>query len=209
MIIDSDRYFPGFPLFPSLFKFFSAALRSGGLVLLFVWGVLAQDLPNEIRGYKVYKAKINVQNQSAEPKSKTADAIINLDDPEPVDVSSSGITFEISGKFSTLKQSGQVDFLVFRDFRVNGLKVEIEEYNRSFAFEKNQAIKLPKPIKVSLSFAQAARGAFKEWRESKEVWQVTGTIFIFGRFKKAGFRFKRVIPIDVSLQIKNPLLSDK
>ena len=98
---------------------------------------------------------------------------------------------------------------MFRDFRVNGLAVEIEEYKESFEFKKNQTIKFPKPIKFSLGFDQAISRALKEWRESKDNWQVTDRIFLFGRFKKFGLKFKRVIPIDVNLSIKNPLKSNK
>lgn len=192
----------------SLFEFFSASLRLCGLISLFSLGIFAQNLPDEIRGYKVHKAKINVQNQTDSTNTKDVDAIIKLDDPAPVDVFLSGITFDISGEISTLKQSGQVDFLAFKDFRVNGLEVGIEEYREPFEFKKDQTVRLPKPIRISLGLGQAVRGALKEWRDSKDFWQVTGRVFVFGRFKKFGLKFKRVIPVDVELQIKNPLKND-
>ena len=184
----------------------SASLCLCGLSLVFLFSVArAQGLPDEFRGYKIYKAKIKLVNQSddAQPAAN-ADAFIKLGDPQLVDVSLSGIAFEISPEISTLKQSGRVDFLVFKDFRVNGLAVEVEEYREPFEFEKNQTVKFPKPIRISLGFAQAMSGALKEWRESKDFWQVTGRVFIFGRFNKAGFKFKRAVPVDVNLQIRNP-----
>lgn len=176
------------------------------LLLLLPPVFFAQNLPDEFRGYKVHKAKINVQNHTAaEAYTKDADAIVKLDDPQPVEVSLSGITFEISGEISALKQSGQVDFLAFRDFRVNGLEVAIEEYRESFEFKNNQIVRLPKPVRISLGFGQAMRGVLKEGFRSKELWQVSGRVFVFGRFKKFGLKFKRVIPVDVNLQIRNPL----
>lgn len=185
MNTDKHRYF----LSP-----FAAPVSLCGLILLFAFGGLAQELPDKIRGYKVYKAEI-----------KESDVTFKLDDPKPVDISISSITLEISGEVMTLKQSGTIDFLTFKDFQINGLPIEIEEYKESFELRKNQSTQLPKPIKISLGLAQATRGALKEGRESKEFWQVSGRIFIFGRFKKFGFSFKRVVPIDVNLQIKNPL----
>lgn len=179
------------------------------LFLIFASAAFAQDLPDEFRGYKIYKAKVIVQSQSSDSKSKKADAIINPGEPQMTDVSISGAEFEMMPEISTLKQSGQVDFLVFKDFRVNGLGVEIEEYNEPFDFQKNQLIKLPKPIKISLGLTQTMRGAWSEWRDSKDYWQVTGRVFVFGRFNKAGFKFKRVVPIDINLQIKNPLKGNR
>lgn len=183
----------------------SAFIRILFLLLLPAIAV-SQDLPDKIRGYKVHRAKISTQNQTNQTKSnEDSDAIIKLSDPEATDVSLSGITFEISAEISPLRQGGTIDFLTFKDFRINGLSVDIEEYKTSFEVEKNKSVKLPLPIKIHLSFTQAMRGALKEWRESKETWQVSGRVFVFGRFKKLGFKFKRVIPIDVNLNIKNPL----
>ncbi|MCY7377045.1 MAG: hypothetical protein LH472_13885, partial [Pyrinomonadaceae bacterium] len=103
------------------------------------------------------------------------------------------------------EQSGKIDFLTFHDFRVNGLAVDVEEYQESFEFKKNQTIALPKPVKIFVGAGQTLRGALSEWRNSKDEWTVTGRIFVFGHFKKAGFKFKRVVPIEINLKIENPL----
>jgi hypothetical protein len=65
-------------------------------------------------------------------------------------------------------------------------------------------LRFPKPVRVSLGYGQAFRGALAEWRRSKEFWQVRGRVFVFGRFKKFGLNFKRVVPIDIDLEIRNP-----
>lgn len=196
-----------FSLSPSRF---SAFLRLCGLFFLFASNVFAQEnLPDEFRGYKIYKAKISVQTEASDEKAKKADAIIYPGEIEPSDVSISGAEFEISPEIRTLKQSGRVDFLVFRDFRVNGLPVEIEEYKNPFDFQKNQVLKLPQPMRIRLSLTQTMRGAWREWRDSRLFWQVTGRVFVFGRFNKAGLKFKRVVPVDINLQIKNPIKSNR
>ena len=94
---------------------------------------------------------------------------------------------------------------MFKDFKVNGLAVEIEEYANPFEFKKNEPVRLPKPIKIFLSAKQAVKGALSELRNSQEEWMVTGTVLVFGRFKKWGFSAKRVVPVEVSVKIKNPL----
>ena len=177
----------------------------GGL-FFFTSFVIAQDLPGEIRGYKVYKAKISVKNQTEKTDVKDkSEAYVKVGEPEVVDVSLTGITLELSAEIGALEQSGKIDFLTFKDFRVNGLAVDVEEYRESFEFKKNQTIILPKPVKIFIGTGQTLLGAFKELKDSKEEWTVTGTVFVFGRFKKSFLKFKRVVPVEVNIKIKNPL----
>jgi hypothetical protein len=182
------------------------------VALWFIYTVHAQDLPDEIRGYKVHKAKISVTNKSGKPENKDekdkSEAFARLTEPELTNTSLSGLTFEISAEIDPLDYKGRVDFLTFRNFRVNGLEVEIEEYTTSFEFEKTRAIALPKPVKIFLGSRQALKGALSEVRDSKEEWTVTGTVFVFGRFKKWGFNIKRVVPVEVNVKIKNPLKNE-
>ncbi len=93
----------------------------------------------------------------------------------------------------------------FKDIKVNGLDVEIEEYKESFELKKNEKVILPKPVRAFISSGQTLRGAFKELKESKNEWTISGKIFVFGKFKKFGFNFKRVIPLDINFKIENPV----
>ncbi len=178
-------------------------------LFLFITLAAAQDLPDKIRGYKVYKAKVSVKNQTSDTiKSETKDeseAFVKVGEPELVDVSLTGVTLEMSAEIVAPAQSGTIDFLTFKDFRVNGLTVSVEEYKESFEFKKNQPIVLPKPIKIFIGAGQTLRGALMEFKDSKDEWTVTGTVFVFGRFKKSFLKFKRVVPVEVNLKIKNPL----
>jgi hypothetical protein len=170
----------------------------------FLLSAPAQDLPKKIRGYKVYQADISVKNKA----KKSSEAVIKIGEPEVADVSVGGLTLEILFEIEALEQSGTVDFLAFHDFQVNGIKVNVEEYKHSFELKKNQNIILPQPARIFVSTGQTLRGALKEWRESKEEWTVTGRVFVFGHFRKAGFKFKRVVPVDINLKIKNPLKTE-
>ena len=167
---------------------------------------VAQGLPDKIRGYKVYKADISVKNADEKTeKTVKKEAFVKVGEPNLIEVSLTGVTFELTAEIDALDQSGKVDSLAFEDFRVNGLAVEVEEYQNSFEFKKNQRIFLPKPARIYLAAPQILRGALGELKNSKTEWLVTGRVFVFGKFKKYGFSFKRVIPVEINLKIKNPL----
>ena len=177
---------------------------------LFSSTLAAQDLPKEIRGYKVHRAKISVAGQNQKTQTQDQPEVsVKIGEPEVTDVSLTGITFEISAEINSTNQSGTVDFLTFHDFRVNGLKVDVHEYREPFDFKKSQTVTLPKPIEIFLGAGQTLRGAFKEMKESKTEWTVTGRIFVFGQFKKSFLKFKRVIPVEINLKIKNPLRNNQ
>jgi len=165
-----------------------------------------QDLPKEIRGYKVYQTKVSVVTPTEKTAAKDqSEMFVKVGEPRLVDVSLTRIAFELSAEINSSAQTGTVDFIAFHDFRVNGLTVEVEEYRESFEFRKNRSIDLSKPLKIFISAGQALHGALNETEKSKDEWTVTGRIFVFGRFKKSFFKFKRVVPIEINLKIKNPL----
>jgi hypothetical protein len=176
--------------------------------LLAFFPVFAQkgELPSEIRGYKVYRDTVTVSTD-ANSKTTDLDAFIKIGDPTLVDASVSGVTFELSGELRSLVQSGKVDFLTFKDFRVNGLEVEVEEYAHPFVFRKDKSILLPKPARIFLPANSILHAAWKEIRESKFEWNITGRVFVFGRFRRFGFHHKRVVPVDIDVKIKNPIQS--
>ena len=175
-------------------------------LLLFSVCICAQNYPNKIRGYRVYQTEISVKTDKENPNKKTkAEAIVKIGEPELEDFSLTGITLEFSAEIEGVEQSGKVDFLTFEDFKVNGVNVEIEEYKNPFELKKNEKVILPKPVKVFVRADRAFRGALKEWKDSKKNWTVTGRVFVFGKFKKFGLSFKRVVPIEINLEIKNPL----
>lgn len=185
---------------------FKAAIAFWSLFTLFFASAEAQNYPREIRGYKVYKTKISIKNDGEKNDSKDdSEAFVTLGEPKLASLFLSGITLEITIKMRATDQSGKIDFLTFKDFKVNGLDVDLEEYNHSFSFEKNKPLDLPNPVKVFLGTGQTLMGGLGEMRDSKEEWNVTGTVFVFGKFKKMGFNFKRVIPVEVSVKIKNPV----
>jgi hypothetical protein len=181
-------------------------LAKGGLVpafcivSLFTIPVLSQNLPDKIRGYKVYRDKVSVNAQTA-----TSDAAVQVGEPEVVDVSLSGITLELPAEFTTSAQSGKVEMVSFHDLKVNGIKIEPEEYTHKFEFRKGEKAVVPKPIRLFVPASGIVKAAWQEMTEKRTEWIVTGRVFVFGRFRRYGFYHKRVVPIDLNLTIKNPL----
>ena len=168
----------------------------------------AQSLPSKIRGYKVYNANITVRDSSKKSDAADGDeAVVAIGKPEIADIGLSGMVIEITAEIATTGQSGRVDFLTFNDFRINGLAVDIEEYKHEFSFKKGESISLPKPARITIGTLNMARAARRELIESEKSWLVTGTVFVFGKFKKFGFGFKRVVPVKIDIKIDNPLKS--
>ncbi len=174
-------------------------------LMTFAVTATAQDLPDEIRGYKVHNAKVLITNRTDRVDEKKPDAIARIDDPTIKDKSLKGLSIEVTGAIETLGHSGTIDFLAFKDFKVNGLDVRIDDYNHGFDFKKKSTITLPRPIEVFIGTWQTLRGAIGEIRDSKPEWEVTGTVFVFGKFKKWGMKFKRVVPVEVRLTVRNPI----
>lgn len=176
---------------------------SGGLVC-------AQEMPDKIRGYKVYKEKVVVQSDRAGPAANEDLRVeVNFDEPAVTDLSLLGVTFDLGGELTVFGQSGTVDFISFKGFKVNDVSVAIEEYREAFDFKKGETQKLKKPVKIFVGAGGILSGALKEWRDSKKIWTVRGRVLVFGRFNKFGIKFKRVIPVDVDLLIENPLAANK
>jgi hypothetical protein len=191
----------------SITKIFLAAL----ILIAFAFTLFAQDandtpLPKKIRGYKVHNEIIKI-NLPDEREAKEKRALVELDDPVLKDVSFSGIVFSIDAEITSLEQSGSIDRVSFYDFKVNGIPVSIKDLDEDISFKKDESFRLPKSAEVELSTAGIVQAAWKETREKKEKWLITGRIFVFGKFRRYGFNFKRAVPVDVSIEIDNPLIS--
>lgn len=159
--------------------------------------------PTSIRGYKVHKEKISItQSSQTEPGTQP---VVSIGEPEATAVSLTGVELEFPVEIFSPGQSGKVDFLTFYEIRVNNILVDVPEYTTKFEFKKDTLFPLPEPAKVFLPTTRIVQAAWREMRDSRESWTVTGRVFVFGKFRKYGFHHKRVVPIDFSLTIPNPL----
>lgn len=205
------------------------------LVIIIPTGASAQTrtYPKEIRGYKVERRVVEIkkpekQNGKPGPNSATnqsqsgtnnsgnqtrsesdsgsdEDALIRLGKPQLARATPLGITFEVPIVVSPVKQSGHIDFLMFEDMVVNGSSVEIAEYQRSFDLPNKDPLTLREPLRFYIYLPSALLAAIGEWSDSKDTWPVTGRVYACGKFKKYMISFKRCIPVELNVTMRNPL----
>ena len=175
------------------------------LGLMISGSVASQTYPDKIRGYKVHKANVSVRTPDSTLTKSENSAEIVLGRPKLSDVGLTGVTFEVGAEVTASDHSGKVEFLTFSDLKVNGIAVTVDEYTTTFDFKKGQRIMLPQPARVNISTLNMARAARNELLDPKKKWRLTGTVFVFGKFKKFGFSFKRVVPIIIDAMVENPV----
>ena|SRR2546423_4558847 len=176
--------------------------------------------PKEIRGYKVERAAVEMKTENAAKSDKSGepaqptdqretsddvDQLITFSTPELARVTPLGITFDVPVVVAPVKQSGHVHFLLFEDMTVNGHSVEISEYAHAFDLPNKQPLTLRDPLRFYIYLPIAALAAADEWSNSKETWPVTGRVYVCGKFKKSIFSFKRCVPVELNLTMRNPL----
>jgi hypothetical protein len=165
----------------------------------------SQSLPDKINGYKLHNADIVVTNSALNSNVSRGDAIVSVDLPKLVDICIGGLTLDITAEFFSRKESGKVDLIRFNDVAVNGLALDIEDYSHSFELTKDKRVAMPRPARVSIRARSVPRAVWNELINSPDELVVKGTAFVFGRFKKFGFTFKRVVPVKIDLRFPNPL----
>jgi hypothetical protein len=173
--------------------------------------------PDKIRGYKVERTVVEVKRTSAnatnnngkDPKTaeddSTVDQLISFGKPTLARVTPLGITFEVPMVIAPVTQSGKVDFLVFEDIEINGRSVNIADYEHTFSLPNNKPLTLKDPLRIQIYLPGALLAALGEWTDSQETWPVTGRVYVFGKFKKSIFSFKRCVPVELDLKMRNPL----
>ena len=170
--------------------------------------------PDKIRGYKVertvieIKAPVSAPNNNSvpgNPNDAGVDKLITFGKPSVARVTPLGITFEVPIVVAPATQSGKVDFLVFEDIEVNGQTVKIADYNHPFRLPNSKPLTLKDPLSIYVYLPSALLAAIGEWTDSKDSWPVTGRVYVFGKFKKGLFSFKRCVPVEMDLTMRNPL----
>ena len=190
---------------PVLHNYHSFALL---LLITVAPSLSAQSMtyPNEIRGYKVERAAVELKE--TKQKSQLQDAasqLIRFGAPRVASVTPLGITLEIPVMVSPVKQKGRVDFLMFEKMKVNDTSVEIDEYHRAFDLPNKKPLTLKEPLRLYVYLPNALTLVIDDLNSSVRQWPITGVVYVFGRFNKSVFRFKRVIPVEINLTTANPL----
>ncbi len=166
--------------------------------------------PKEIRGYKVERAVVEIKqpdSKSDDNRDPTSspDGLIRFGDPQLVSVTPLGISLAVPMVVAPVKRKGHVDSLVFEEMMVNGTSVEINEYHHAFDLPNKEPLTLKESLRFFIYLPDALLAAVGEWSNSKENWLMTGRVYVFGKFKKSIFSFKRCIPVELNLMMRNPL----
>ena len=167
-----------------------------------------EALPKEVRGYKVQRAQVELKKSKDKDKAdseEVGEILIRLGEAHLVEASPLGVTFEVPAVLAAVKQEGDVERLVFEDMVVNGTSVTLDDYVYPFKLPNKEALTLAPPLRIFVSTPQAVLRTVDEVFNSKDVWPVTGRIYVCGHFKKLLLKFKRAVPVDIQVSINNPL----
>lgn len=173
-------------------------------------------LPKEVRGYKVHGARVELKSTGSgkkKPDKKNGKEEYDEDEPmlvrmgeaQLVSVSPLGVTFDVPVVVGVVKQQGDIDRLVFEDIRVNDISVRLADYVHPFALPNKESLALAPPLRIFVSTPQAVLRTMDNLLDSKDVWEVTGRIYVCGHFKKYLFKVKRAVPVELQTSINNPL----
>lgn len=181
----------------------------------------ARPMPKEVRGYKIHRAQVEMKNPSGSEKKKdkksekeksnkdeydeTEPILIRLGEAELVGVTPLGVTLDVPVILAPVKHQGDVDMLVFEDMKVNDTPVTLDDYVHPFKLPNKEPLTLAPSVRIFVSTPQAVLRTIDDIFNSKEVWPVTGRIYVCGHFKKFMFTFKRAVPVELQTSIKNPL----
>jgi hypothetical protein len=181
----------------------------------------SRPLPKEIRGYKIHRARVEMKKTNEADKKKSdkksekeksekdeydedEPLLVRLGEAQLVRVTPLGVTIDVPVILAAVKQQGDVDRLVFEDMRVNDTPVTIDDYVQSFKLPNKEPLSLDPPVRIFVSTPQAVLRTIDEILNSKEVWEVTGRIYVCGNFKKFLLKFKRAVPVELQTTINNP-----
>lgn len=181
-------------------------------------GSSLRPLPKEVRGYQVHRARVEPKKvSSSDTREKRAEKderkdeydeteplLIRLGEPALVQVSPLGVTFDVPVILAPVKQSGDVERLVFEDMRVNDIPVSLPDYEHKFKLPNKDPLALTPSIRIFVSTPQAVLRTIDEIFNSREVWPVTGRIYVCGKFKKFLLKFKRAVPVELDTTVRNP-----
>jgi hypothetical protein len=160
--------------------------------------------PGNIGGYKVFNANvlINAVQDTVPPGvEENFDSLVKVGPPQNFGIALSGASFELPLSMKIFKTGGRVDRITFDGIKIEGIKIQIEDFAEPFKFSRGVETSLPRPLKVRLVLGDNVK-ALSKLNPAKDKFHVTGRTLDFGTFKKFGMKFKRVIPVDLSLDVK-------
>lgn len=159
----------------------------------------ATELPEELRGAKIYKLPGEGQKGAPEGSPvlyrKLAYKDINLE----------RLVLDMWVGIKPFDKSVTISRIYFQDVRANGIPVEVEPFTAEFKTSKKDEVDLPAPLKCTITFSDLESLVPLQEMIDREKITVTGQSFIevkLGTLQKIAVRAKRlVIPVPLKEEI--------
>ncbi len=180
---------------------FAASFSGGGARA----GSDGSDLPKEVRGYKVERAKVKARKQKISVGPDDVQDLVTFGTARVESVGPLEVSLEVPVTIAPVQSSGEVELLVFEGVEVNGIPVSVEDYRTPFSLPQNGPLALSDPIRLRVSTTRAVLGTIGEILGPSKEWPVTGRVYVCGRYKKFLLSFKRAVPVELKTSILNPL----
>ena len=186
-------------------------MKTGGAILLAVilaasaGGAGGSNLPKEVRGYKVERAKVGAGKRKNSVSPDGAQDLVTFGTARVTSVGPLEVALEVPVTIAPVEASGDVELLVFEGVEVNGIPVTVEDYKSQFSLPRAAPLTLAEPIRLRVSTTQALIGTVSEILGPSKEWPVTGRVYVCGRYKRFLMSFKRAVPVELKASIQNPL----
>ncbi|KXK04063.1 MAG: hypothetical protein UZ17_ACD001000977 [Acidobacteria bacterium OLB17] len=178
------------------------AAAASALILLTAFLAMGQGYSDRIDGYKVHKRPIVIRSIDREESS--GDVNFRLDGIAFAGVAITAIKFEIRASVSS-KRTATIERVRFEELSANGIPVKAEDLTREFVLPAGELTAIPDPLVCEVSSFGAAKAAWNELTDPKKEWRIKGKAFIFGRFRRFGMTFRRAVPVEIDVLVKNPI----
>ncbi len=107
----------------------------------------------------------------------------------------------------TVPIEGKVHKIKFENLKLNEVSFTIPQVD-SFEIPKNPPYEIEDPLIVKAAYGDIALGMLREMLEPNYTFQVTGRIYVYGKFKIDRRNKKAVIPVDVNVELSSDSLAE-
>ncbi|MBI4469258.1 MAG: hypothetical protein HY650_08065 [Acidobacteria bacterium] len=155
--------------------------------------------PTKIDGYQVYR-----------PDKDEAGVIefydlIDITGVTPRQLTTDSLTVGLRIVLHPVEISGEIEVLRFEDMKLNGVPFQIAEVRSTFPLPAKEPKPLPEDLALTVRFSEVGPALLRNLLEPDKDLMIEGNALIFGRFRKFGIPFKRVVPVELKTRRPSPL----
>lgn len=168
------------------------------------------QIPAELRGAKIYRLPDDMKPGAA------AENPVIYRGMAYEDINLERLALNLSLSVRPVDRAATIRRIHFQNFKVNGMPVQIEPYEKEFKVSKKEVVDLPVPLKCAIVFADLESVRPLQEIVNRDSLRITGQTFIevkLNVLEKVALRAKRVVlpvPVDEEVPLEmfsgNPLL---